>query len=170
MKRRAKAAVLAFALAAPAAMAQQGEAVLDAPPPAPQSPREAVEDRQAAMMLMWYAAETMGTMLRGGSVDDRRARNAARTLDEVSAKILTYFPEDTGSGVDDSKAVADIWTEWSRMQDHARQLRSGVAALREAVDSGAGPDALIPPFREMGYACGSCHYDFRLGQDLLATD
>ncbi len=121
-----------------------------------------VKERMDAMGMMADSMKTIGGMLRGKTAYDAAAlREAARKIETHGGDVLTrQFPE--GSIMGPSEARPEIWSDWARFGELARDLSVRAAAVAEVADDKA---AVAPRFGMLGKTCSSCHEAFRLKKD-----
>ncbi len=85
-----------------------------------------------------------------------KARKIADTLEMKT--FAAYFPHNSTS--EESRARADIWTNWDDFMSKAYDGRQKALALAEAADA---KDAakVSAAYKDYGKVCGSCHKPFR---------
>jgi len=126
--------------------------------PARHSPVGVVHDRQAQMRRMAVAMKATVDGLRAAEPDLDALQANARTFDQLSQQLPSWFPAGSGpeSGVT-SHAKADIWR-------NADGFAGQAGAFRAAAHDLAGADSIDTirtQFRLMASRCGSCHTMFR---------
>jgi len=87
---------------------------------------------------------------------------SARTVASNMAQFANYFPKGTaqGGGAGNTRAKADIWTDWPKFVGstaRATQLALDLSAAAESGDKGAIGKAL----GAVGKGCGGCHKAWR---------
>ena len=89
--------------------------------------------------------------------DNATVQTAAEKIAKDSTKITALFPP--GSTHEKSRAKPEIWTNWPKFEDGAKQLGITAGALAAAAKSGTDVPAAA---KAMFGACKSCHEQFRV--------
>lgn len=92
----------------------------------------------------------------GGNVAEVVA--PAESIAAWAAKIPAHFPQ--GSDKGDTKAKAEIWTNWAGFQKAAKDNEEAALKLVAAAKSGDAA-AVKAGFGAVGGTCGACHKQFR---------
>ena len=142
-------AAAAIALAAPAAMAQDG-------------PSAQEKARQGVMRVLALNLGVLGGMAKGEiAYDAARAQRAADTV--VAATMIdqsNLWPE--GSDYDSSMYTAALGAIWEKPEEFAQAWAAlGEAAKGLQAAAGQGRAALGPAIGAVGKTCGGCHETFR---------
>ena len=121
-----------------------------------------IKQRMDAMEVMAKAMKTVGGMVRGkAGYDAATAMASARAIGAHSGIVMTkLFPN--GSLHPPSEAKPDIWRDWAKFEQEARDL--GVAAKDFEATIVAGQDVPAPmrtAFHRLSRNCVSCHESFR---------
>ena len=88
---------------------------------------------------------------------DHLARDAAAIV-ELTRDVPSLFPE--GSGEGDTRALPEIWTDWAKFEETAKDVNARAAELA-AIAEGGDIAAIGGALGALGKACGSCHKPFR---------
>lgn len=105
-------------------------------------------DRRAAMKQIAGAAKAIS-----GGQDV--AANAQKIVD-LSTQIPALFQENEVSS--DSKARAEIWTNFADFTAKSQALQTAALAVVDAANNGGD---VAGTARAMGGACGSCHQSYK---------
>ena len=120
---------------------------------------KAVNYRQGVMdALAWHIGPIAGMAKGEIPLDNAALQHHADALAALSNIIVEGFPE--GSTADNSKAKAEIWTDWDDFQHDAQELHEAAVALAAAAPT-ATKDTLGAALGPVGKACGDCHGEFR---------
>jgi cytochrome c556 len=82
----------------------------------------------------------------------------AQILNTTAARILPLFP--VGSGVGQTNARPEIWTNWPVFAAKATALQQQADLLAQAVEEG-NIEKVTAQARVVSQACAACHQDFR---------
>ena len=121
-----------------------------------------VKQRMDAMKAMATAMKAVGGMMKGeASYDAAKAMASAREIGAHSGTVMTtLFPP--GSLHPPSEATAEIWRDWTRFEQEARDLGVAAKDFEATVTAGAKvPEPMRGAFRRLGESCVSCHESFR---------
>ena len=97
-------------------------------------------------------------ILKGGLPYKGHIAEHARALSASSKIIADIFPEGTGEGKTDAKAV--IWQKWDDYKAKAGDLGREAAKLEKIARSGSMAD-IGAQAKKVGKTCGGCHKKFR---------
>jgi cytochrome c556 len=148
MRRRALAAGVGSVLLGALSVVRAHEAGHELPPgPA--------HDRHQLMEGIGKDAKTIGDALKSGTFDAIAA--AAEKIAAGASKILPLFPP--GSTHPKSRAKPEIWQNWPKFEEEAKQLQSNAAALAAAATNGGD---VRGGAKAMFDTCKSCHDQFRV--------
>ncbi|MCC6920610.1 MAG: cytochrome c [Alphaproteobacteria bacterium] len=95
--------------------------------------------------------------------DRAKAEAGAKAIDDVTAAILTWFPEGSGpggAGIEKTHAKADIWANWA---DFTAKAKAFDDASAELTSIAGGPDsaAIQAAAMKVGGTCKACHDLYR---------
>ncbi|WP_298817836.1 cytochrome c [uncultured Roseibium sp.] len=120
-----------------------------------------VKDRMDAMSEIGDQVKAVGTMLKTGALDLPRVSEAGEVIaNHGGAAMVKLFPED--SLHPPTEASPAIWTEWTKFQALADDLRSAALALKSTADEGGDKSQIAEVFGALGETCKSCHQAFRI--------
>ena len=114
------------------------------------SPRKAGFKTNAASM------KAIASAIGGG--DYQTVINQAKTISNWAQKIPGYFPE--GSGVGDTKARAEIWTNFKDFTALAMANETAANRLVTTAKSG-NPGAMMAGLKNLGGSCKACHRSYK---------
>jgi cytochrome c556 len=118
---------------------------------------DVIADRQRLMKLNGALARDIGDKAKAGSIEAIAVN--AEALAIAAQHIPSLFPQ--GSVSDKSFAKAEIWQEWAKFEEAAKNLEAMAVKLR---DTAASKDAQATQdlLKDFGRnACGTCHTPFR---------
>jgi cytochrome c556 len=93
------------------------------------------------------------------SGDHGAVEKAAMAVAAYAAKIPDLFPE--GSGEGDTRAKAEIWSDWKGFV--AASKHNEAAALKLAAAAKSGVESDMEDARQaLGKSCGACHDEYRV--------
>ena len=118
-------------------------------------PEGPIRNRHDLMEGIGKNAKIIGDALKAGDLSP--VAGAAAKIQASAAKITALFPP--GSTDPKSRAKPEIWTNWPKFEDTAKQLEAKAGALAAAAKSGGDVGAAS---KEMFGTCKSCHDDFRV--------
>ena len=117
-----------------------------------------VKERMDQMSAIAKAMKAIGGMLKGAApYDAARVSTLAgeiATLDD--SRLNHLFPKD--SLMKPTEARAEIWSDWPRFSDQARDMQQAAIALANKPDQATAG----PLFRNLAQTCKACHADFRI--------
>ena len=93
-----------------------------------------------------------------GGRDYQTVINHAKTISNWAQKIPGYFPE--GSGFGDTKARAEIWTNFDDFTALSKANELAANRLVTAAKSG-DPGAMMNSLKNMGGSCKACHRSYK---------
>ena len=150
---RSSALALVIAAVAVAAMPNMADA---------QMAGKTIDARRALMknngknmkVIVGFVKEGMGT-----TAD---AAKSARMIASNLAQLPNHYPKGTaqGSGAGNTRAKAEIWTEWARFTGGAAKGNELALKLAMAADTG-DKGAIGKALGALGKGCGGCHKAFR---------
>ena len=118
--------------------------------------------RQDLMSEIGDSTKILGAMAKGEQpYEEETAVEALTTIIEDTGEFVTLFPEGTETG-NETRALAAIWEQKSKFEEHAQALQDAAMKAREAAPGGR--EAFVPAFQAMGKTCGACHNNFRAKQ------
>lgn len=121
-----------------------------------------IKERMDAMKAMAGAMKTVGGMVKGETqYDAAKATASAQAIGAHSGVVMTkLFPK--GSLHPPSEAKAEIWQDWARFEQAARELGVAAKDFETTLTAGADlPEPMRAAFRRLGEACKTCHEKFR---------
>lgn len=136
-------------------------AVADAP-----SPEVAVEYRHLIFESMGRHMKASSMIMKGKYAQTKDVAGHATAMADLAAMIPGAFPKGSGptNGLK-TEALPAIWDNWSEFEKAASTLQTEAKALAELAASGADAAAMKGQFIKVGKACGSCHDQFRKGDE-----
>ena len=93
-----------------------------------------------------------------GVGDYQTVINEAKTISSWARKIPGYFPE--GSRFGDTKARAEIWTNFDDFTALSKANKTAANKLVKAAKSG-DPGAMMASLKNLGSSCKACHRSYR---------
>jgi cytochrome c556 len=137
-----------------------------APAAAVDEPENVIAYRQSVMKAIGGHTGAIAAVAKGQvSYVDQVAAHA-RGINAMSKLITGLFPKGTDNfEYADTRALPDIWQDWSRFEAAAKDLQSESAKLIEVAESGGDAAAIGAQLQNVGKACGSCHKPFRAEKD-----
>lgn len=114
-----------------------------------------LRDRHELMEGIGKNAKVIGDALKSGNLAP--VAGAAEHIAADAAKITPLFPP--GSTDPKSRAKPEIWQNWPKFEELAKQLHAKAAALAGAGKSGGDVPAAAHALFD---TCKSCHDDFRV--------
>lgn len=123
-------------------------------------PEEAIKYRRSVMTTIVWNFKPLAAMAKGEQAFNKElfVRNAQR-IDLLAAMPLEGFMP--GSDKGDTKAKADVWTNWDKFRGEQDRLQKESNKLLLAAQHG-DEVAMKAQALELAKACKSCHDDFRL--------
>jgi cytochrome c556 len=118
-------------------------------------PAGPIRDRHELMEGMGKNAKIIGDALKSG--DHSQVEQAAGKIQASATKIPGLFPP--GSTDPKSRAKPEIWTNWKKFEENAKQLEASAGVLQDRVRSGG--DFKVEA-KKMFDTCKSCHQEFRV--------
>lgn len=120
---------------------------------------EQIRYRKAVMtMLKWHSEKIAMALKNPQSLNREDVANSAILMETLSHLSLEGFVP--GSYEGETKAKADIWTDWGRFKMLAEKFSAETAKLRERAKLGDA-SAVKVQLREVSKACKACHDDFK---------
>ena len=118
-------------------------------------PAGPIRDRHELMEGIGKNAKIVSDAMKSGDLSPVAA--AAEKIQVSAGKITGLFPP--GSTHEKSRAKPEIWSNWPKFEDGAKQLGTSAGALAAAAKSGGDVPAGA---KTMFGACKSCHEQFRV--------
>ena len=133
------------------------------PPPGPSPAKQAIDVRKAVYTLISANFRPIGGLMSGrGQYDAADIQKRLDRLVMLTEMAGEAFPEVSNSGMPDTKAKANIWTERAdfdkRLKDFAQHAKN--LAQVNAKEKGA-TDAFKAAASELGGDCKGCHDNYR---------
>lgn len=124
-----------------------------------QKPEDAIKYRKAAFTVMAAHFGRIGAMASGRAPFDAAA--AAANADIVaSISKLPYAGFGEGTGIGETRAKPEIWTDRAKFDAAANKMQEEVAKLNVAAKSG-NLDQIKVAFGAAGQTCKACHDNYR---------
>jgi len=94
------------------------------------------------------------------SNDPGAVREAAATIQQLSAQAPTWFPHGTGPEVGKTDAKAEIWQQPEQFQAGMKDFQAAAVAFSQAAQ-GSDVEAMKAAHAKLGGTCKACHDRFR---------
>ncbi len=148
-------ATLALVIAAMAVSAMPGS--VDA-----QMAGKSIEARRALMKNNGKNMKVIVGFVKKGMGTASDAAKSARMIASNIAQLPNHYPKGTsqGSGAGNTRAKAEIWTEWARFAGASAKGTELALNLAMAADTG-DKGAIGKAMGALGKGCGGCHKPFR---------
>ena len=155
MFRAIKGATLALVIAAVAVAAMPSS--VDA-----QMAGQAVDARRALMKSNGKNFGVVAGFVKKGKGSAADAAKSARMIASNLAQFPNHYPKGTaqGSGAGNTRAKAEIWTNWAGFTGGAAKVTDLALKVAMAADSG-DKGAIGAALGALGKGCGGCHKAFR---------
>ncbi len=127
-----------------------------------QEPENYIKYRQAVMTAIGGHNGAAGQIVRGKVSPEGALVMHADALAALSADLTALFPE--GSDFGETRAKAEIWSDWAAFEKAAGDAKAATAAFASAV-AGGDADKIAAAYRDLGEACKGCHQQFREKED-----
>jgi cytochrome c556 len=127
-----------------------------------EEPEDYIKYRQAVMKAIGGHNGAASQIVRGKVSPEGALGMHANALAALSKDLTGLFPE--GSDFGETRAKAEIWSDWAKFEKAAEDTRTATAAFAEAV-AGGDADKIGTAFKAVGDACKGCHKDFREKDD-----
>lgn len=146
--------VCAYAQQAPAAVAPAG------PPPA----RQVIEVRKAVFTLIGNNFKPIGEVLQGKAPYDAvEVQKRANRVAFLSDLVGETFPEVSNTGLPDTKAKAEIWSDRAEFDKKVKAFREHAATLAQvAAKETSASDAFKTAAAAVGQDCKGCHEAYKV--------
>jgi cytochrome c556 len=118
-------------------------------------PAGPIRDRHELMEGIGKNAKIIGDALKSG--DHSQLEQAAAKIQTSASKIAGLFPP--GSTDPKSRAKPEIWTNWKKFEETAKQLEATAGILEDRARNGGDFQAEA---KNMFGTCKSCHQEFRV--------
>ncbi len=115
-----------------------------------------IAKRQALMKSNGANAKLIGGMMESG-FDATKAAEAANAIATSVTEFVTLFPDTSKAG--DTKAKAEIWTDWADFEAKAKSLAADATATATAAATGEA--AFKEAAGKMFGNCKSCHEKYK---------
>jgi cytochrome c556 len=129
--------------------------------PAPPSPQQVIETRQANLKDMGANFKTINDQSKAGTPDMAAITAAADKIKGYSVDIGTWFPAGTGAeaGIK-TAALPKIWEDQATFQAAVAKFQAEASAMQTAAASGDVAQVKAQ-FPKTGGSCKNCHDNFR---------
>ncbi|WP_093310902.1 c-type cytochrome [Allopseudospirillum japonicum] len=122
--------------------------------------QDAIEYRRAVFQLVKWNFAPMGDMVKGKTeFDAERFEVLAQRLAALSEMPLEGFSVE-GSDKGDTKARAEIWSQWDDFAAGMQQFEKNAQELASVASSG-DLEQIKPAFAAVGKTCKGCHDNFK---------
>ncbi|MCY7304836.1 MAG: cytochrome c [Rhodoferax sp.] len=122
-------------------------------------PEDAIKYRKSALTVMSTHFGRVGAMVAGRVPFDATAAASNAAIAESMSKLpWPAFVE--GSGVGDTKARPEIWSDAAKFKAANEKMQAAMSNLA-TVAKGGNLDAIKTAFGPAGATCKACHDDFR---------
>lgn len=144
----AAAALLAAGVtAAPAAMAEDGEA--------------AVQLRKDTMTVAGGSMAAIGCFMKGEcALDGKALVRLSKSVAFAAEQSVAAFKTDTSDSMAETTALPAIWDNWDTFEGGLNAMATAADDLAVAA-ADADPKAMGPALKELGGTCKDCHDNFR---------
>ncbi|MFN4263671.1 MAG: c-type cytochrome [Thioalkalivibrionaceae bacterium] len=120
----------------------------------------AVDYRQGVFQVFRWNMGVLGPIAQGQR--DYDADRVAKHVDQLSRVAdMPWQGFIDGSDLPNSDAKNEVWSDRASFDERARAFESEVAALRTAVDNGAGEREVRMQIGRVAQSCRACHDSFR---------
>ena len=123
---------------------------------------ESIKARQALMTSQGVHLGALAAIAKGEAPFTELANGHAFAILKISGAITGMFPEGSGSG--DTRAKAEIWSDWAKFEQAAADLTAAAGGMVEAAKTG-DPATIGAALGKVGATCGGCHKPFRTEQN-----
>ncbi len=118
-----------------------------------------VKERMDLMKQVGKDTKLLKAMVRGNrAYDPQLVARISHSMQQAAGQIPGQFP--AGSLQHPTEARPQIWQQWDKFTDYARQLETESARLRQIAASGDLP-SIQHQFRQLNKTCLGCHKSFR---------
>jgi cytochrome c556 len=123
--------------------------------------RAVIEARQSALRDIGSAFKGINDELKKSSPALAKIRDHALTIEQLSQRQASWFPEGTGQDADVINAAKD--EIWERPDEFAAAQQAMTAEIKKLVQVSGGTDvgAIKKQAQALGRTCKSCHDKFR---------
>ena len=117
------------------------------------------EKRVKAMKELGGHMGAIGKVAKGEMAYSAETVTHAEALEAASKVLLEWFPEGSMGG-DDSRAKAEIWTDWDGFKKAAMDFEAAAPGLVAAAKTG-DRGQIGAALGAVGKTCGGCHKPYR---------
>ncbi len=123
---------------------------------------KSIEARRALMKNNGKNMKVIVGFVKKGMGTAADAAKSARMIASNIAQLPNHYPKGTaqGSGAGNTRAKAEIWTEWARFAGASAKGTELALNLAMAADTG-DKGAIGKAMGALGKGCGGCHKPFR---------
>jgi cytochrome c556 len=127
-----------------------------------QSAGEAIEARRGLMKGIGKNMGVVANFVKKNEGTTSAVAMSARVIASNLAQLPNHYPAGTaqGSGAGNTRAKAEIWTNWAGFAGGAAKGTDLALKLAMAADTG-DKGAIGAAMGELGKGCGGCHKAFR---------
>jgi cytochrome c556 len=132
-------------------------------PPPPDPAKQAIENRQAIYKLIGNNFKPIGDVLQGrAQFDAAEVQKRATRVAFLSKLAGEAFPDVSNTGLPNTKAKADIWSNRSEFDNRLARLADDTQALAQvAAKETSASDAFKSAAVAVAQDCKGCHDNFR---------
>ena len=123
-------------------------------------PKQVVKYRKSVMKAQLAHFQAIKAIVRGKVSFTGQLANHAMALDLTGKGLTDLFPAGTGADKLKTRAKADIWRDWKKLEASAKKLQQETAKLVK-IANGGDMKAAAAQFKAVSKACGGCHKSFR---------
>ena len=123
---------------------------------------QAIEARRALMKTTGKNMKVVAGFVKKGVGTASDVAKSARIIAASIAELPNHYPRGTaqGTGAGNTRAKAEIWTQWAKFTGGAANGTSAALKLAMAADTG-DKGAIGAAMGGLGKSCGGCHKPFR---------
>lgn len=118
---------------------------------------DVIAERKANFKVNGDSMKAMKAAIPAG--DNALIAERARVIASWSSRMVDYFPE--GSDEGDTSARFDIWADFDKFTELAKNAETAALELASLADGGAGAKDLANGLGKLGGTCKACHDDFK---------
>ncbi|MDB6062212.1 MAG: cytochrome c prime [Verrucomicrobiaceae bacterium] len=133
-------------------------------PPGPSPSRQAIEVRKAVFTLIANNFKPVGEVLQGkAQYDAAEIQKRTARVAFLSELVGEGFPDASNTGLPDTKAKAEIWTDRASFDKKVKEFREHAATLAQvSAKETTASDAFKAAAAAVGQDCKGCHEAFKV--------
>lgn len=145
-------------------LAHAQQAPVAAVPSGPPSARQAIEVRKAVFTLIGSNFKPIGEVLQGKApYDATEVQKRANRVAFLADLVAETFTEASNTGLPDTKAKAEVWSDRTEFDKKVKVFREHAAALAQvAAKETSSSAAFKTAAAAVGQDCKSCHEAFKV--------